>query len=57
MNDQQCTPTLQNLRDLARAIRGKPREDGRGWLGAVLHEGKNVLVEAWRKITFQCPKD
>ena len=55
MNDQRCTPTLQNLRDLWRAILNKPRTDGRGWLGAVLHEGKNVIVEAWRKITRQCP--
>ena len=55
MNDQQCTPTIQNLKDLWNALRGKPRDDSRNWIMAVLHEGKNVLVEAWRKITFQCP--
>jgi hypothetical protein len=46
--DQQGTPTRQNLRDLWDALRGAPRADGRGWLGAVLHEAKNVVVELVR---------
>jgi len=47
-HDNQNTPFSQNIADLWDAILGKPRDDGRGWLGAVLHEGLNVLVEAVR---------
>jgi len=49
-NDQQGTPFKQNIADLWSAVRGEPRDDGRGWLGAVLHEGLNAfLVEPVRK--------
>jgi len=46
--DQQGTPFKQNVADLRDAILSRPRSDGRGWLGAVSHEGLNVLVEAVR---------
>lgn len=57
-NDQQCTPNLQNLQDFFRALflRDRPRPDGRGWLDAITHEGKNVIVEFLRHITGKCPK-
>lgn len=58
MNDQQCTPFVDNAKELLKALFhvGYPRTDKRGWLGAVGHEGKNVIVELWRKARGQCPE-
>ena len=46
--DQQFTPFKRNIKDLWDAILGKPRTDGRGWVMAVLHESKNVVIELIR---------
>ena len=44
-HDQQNTPFRENIRDFWGAIKGEPRTDGRGWLMAVLHEGKNTFIQ------------
>lgn len=47
--DQRGTPFSENVRELWRAIKKQPRQDGRGWIGAVFHELTNVGNEAVRR--------
>ena len=46
--DSQNTPFSANIKDLWDALRGSERRDGRGYVGGVLHELLNVLVELVR---------